>query len=214
LRAALLSSADFDPATPELLAAWEHERVRIVAAVNGANKQQSSPPHDRRHAADGLEDGPGHPRASGPAAPPTGQAEADTTFVGGAPKPGPLIHSPRGKGTGKARVLVVSQRGGPAHATVIAAESAEVMGPVLRDMIDQKSTPMTDGDKAPRRSARTSPAMPRYVIQLLTRRLRVAHVELPAPRTSSQTARPSARLLASAPGVISQRDRHSRCISS
>lgn len=78
----------------------------------------------------------------------TGQVEVDTTFVGGAPKSGQLVHNPRGKGTKKARVLVASQRGGPARATVIGAESVEVMGPALREMVDQQSKLMTDGDRA------------------------------------------------------------------
>jgi transposase-like protein len=78
----------------------------------------------------------------------TGQVEVDTTFVGGAPNSGMFGDNKRGKGTKKARVLVASERGGHARAKMIDAESVEVMGPAVREIVDKRSTLMTDGDRA------------------------------------------------------------------
>jgi len=73
-----------------------------------------------------------------------GVVEVDETYVGGKPRKGDGKEHKRGRGTSKAPVMVLVERKGQAVSKPIERVNAETLKGAIREMVDKKSTIMTD----------------------------------------------------------------------
>jgi len=72
-----------------------------------------------------------------------GVVEADETYIGGQPRPGTGPHK-SGRGTKKAPVMVMVERGGRIHRRVVADVSGRTLRAALRECVDTNATIITD----------------------------------------------------------------------
>jgi transposase-like protein len=73
-----------------------------------------------------------------------GTIECDETYVGGKPRPGNGEPSKRGRGTRKAPVFAVVQRGGEIRRRVVADVTAETLKSAIKEEVDSRSRIVTD----------------------------------------------------------------------
>lgn len=73
-----------------------------------------------------------------------GIVEVDETYVGGKPRKGDGLYHKRGRGTSKAPVMLMVERGGKSVSMPIQRVNAKTLKGAIREMVDEHSTIMTD----------------------------------------------------------------------
>jgi transposase-like protein len=74
----------------------------------------------------------------------SGTVEVDETYIGGKPRKGSEEKAKRGRGTKKAAVMVLVERGGKARAMPIERVNADTLKPAIREHVERSARIVTD----------------------------------------------------------------------